>query len=59
MLDDPADRPGQWRKRGDELRAIADQFSKSVTARSDLLKLADQWDEMAEREDGRRRARRL
>jgi len=59
VSDDPADRPGRWRKRAEELRAIADQFTNSVRARSDLLKLADQWDEMADREDRRSRAGRL
>ncbi|HEX9464684.1 MAG TPA: hypothetical protein VGB82_18950 [Alphaproteobacteria bacterium] len=52
MSDNPEDRPEKWRKRAIELRAIAAQFNYAA-ARRDLLMLADQWDEMADREDAR------
>jgi len=49
---DPNGRAAQWRKRADELRAIADAFNHAQ-ARDDLLKLAEQWEAMADREERR------
>jgi hypothetical protein len=51
VSDEPADRPSKWRKRADELRVIAEGFNHVGPARDDLLQLARQWDEMAEREE--------
>lgn len=41
-----------WRERAEELRVIAEGF-KDPKSREDLLKLADQWERMAEREEYR------
>jgi hypothetical protein len=48
----PDGRAAQWRKRAEELRAIAEEFNHAE-ARGDMLKLADQWEGMAEREERR------
>ena len=50
VSDEPADRPSKWRKRAEELRVIAEGFGHGG-ARQDLLKLAEQWEVMAEREE--------
>jgi hypothetical protein len=52
VSDNPEDRPEKWRKRAEELRAIAAEFAYAQ-ARDDLLQLAAQWDEMARREEAR------
>jgi len=54
----PDGRAAQWRKRAEELRAIAEEFNHAE-ARGDLLKLANQWGGMAEREERRQEKRRL
>jgi hypothetical protein len=37
-----------WRRRADELRAMAVHF-ESPSAKKDMLSLADQWDRLADR----------
>ena len=57
MPRDPDGRTAEWRKRAEELRAIAEEFNHAQ-ARDDLLRLADQWEAMAEREERRQRLQR-
>lgn len=52
MPHDSDGRAAAWRKRAEELRAIAEGFNHAQ-ARDDLLQLAGQWEGMAEREERR------
>jgi hypothetical protein len=44
----PSERIQRWRRRADELRALADQ-ARDADARRTLMQLADNWDEIAVR----------
>ena len=49
-LTDQPDRANAWRKRAEELRAMAAQFD-DPGARQDMLDLAAQWERLADRTD--------
>jgi hypothetical protein len=51
-LDDPA----YWRNRAKEIRALADHVA-SFTARNDILRIAEDYDRLAERAKQRASAR--
>jgi len=48
MMAANANRTNIWRKRAEELRAMAVHF-ENPSARKDMLALADQWDRLADR----------
>ena len=49
-------RSNMWRKRADELRAMAGYF-ENPSAKKEMLSLADQWDRLADRaEENAKRA---
>jgi hypothetical protein len=57
VSDNPEGRTAHWRKRAAQLRVIAEEFNHPQ-ARDELLRLADQWEGMAEREERRQEIRR-
>ena len=48
MMAANANQANIWRKRAEELRAMAVHF-ENPSAKKDMLSLADQWDRLAER----------
>lgn len=44
--------PAYWRKRAKEVRNLADHVS-SLTARNDILRIAEDYDRRADRAEGR------
>jgi hypothetical protein len=51
-MQDSQDQADRWRLRAEEIRRIAASMTRS-SAKWALLDLADQWDEMASRAEGR------
>ena len=49
-MSEQTDGPTLWRKHAAELRAFAERFAHT-TSRDDLLRLAEQWVRMADREE--------